>query len=64
MLQKSKQHGIGTKQTYKSMEKNKEPRNKPMYLWSINLQQRRQEYTMEKRQALKQVVMGNLYSYM
>ena len=30
------------------MEQNREPRNKPMYLWSINLQQRRQEYTMEK----------------
>ena len=26
-----------------------EPRNKPTYLWSINLQQRRQEYTKGER---------------
>ena len=30
----------------------------------INLLQRRQEYTMEKRQSLKQVVLGKLDSYM
>uniref|UniRef100_A0A4X1SK00 PurE domain-containing protein n=1 Tax=Sus scrofa TaxID=9823 RepID=A0A4X1SK00_PIG len=32
----------------KSTEQNREPRNKLANLWSINLQQRRQEYTMEK----------------
>ena len=31
------------------MEENKEPRNKLMHLWSINPQQKRQEYTMEKK---------------
>ena len=41
------------KQTYGSMEQNREPRNKPTHLWSINLQQRRQEYSMEKRQSLQ-----------
>ena len=41
-----------------------EPRNKPMHLWSINLPQRRQEYTMEKRQSLHQVVLGKLDSHM
>ena len=30
------------------MEQNKELRNKPMHLRLINLQQRRQKYTMEK----------------
>ena len=25
------------KQTYRSVKQNREPRNKPMYLWSINL---------------------------
>ena len=40
------------KQTYRSMEQDRKPRNKPKHLWSINLQQRRQEYTMEKRQSL------------
>ena len=34
------------------MEQDKEPRNKPMYIWSINIQERIQEYTMEKRQSL------------
>ena len=32
------------KQKYKSMEQDRKPRNKPMYLWSTNLRQRRQEY--------------------
>ena len=41
-----------------------EPRNKHMHLWSINLKQRRQEYTVEKRQPLQQVVLGKLDSYM
>ena len=41
---------LAQKQTYRSMEQNREPRNKPTHLWSINLQQRRQEYTVEKRQ--------------
>ena len=34
------------KQTYRPVEQNIEPRNKPRHLWSINLQQRRQEYKM------------------
>ena len=41
------------KQNYRSMEQDRKPRNKPMHLWSINLQQKRQEYTMEKRQPLQ-----------
>ena len=32
------------------MEQNREPRNKPTNPQSINLQQRSQAYTMEKRQ--------------
>ena len=32
---------------------NRKPRVKPMHLWSPNLWQRRQEYTMEKRQSLQ-----------
>ena len=31
------------------MEVDKKPRNKPTYLWPINRQQRRQDYTMDKR---------------
>ena len=46
------------------MEQDKEPRNKPMYIWSMNIQERIQEYTMEKRQSLQQMVLRKLDSYM
>ena len=36
------------------MEQNRETRNKPTYLQSINHQQRRQEYAKGKRQSLQQ----------
>ena len=52
------------KQAYRSKKQNTEPRNKPTHLQSINLQQRRQEYTMEKRQSLQHVVLVKLDSYM
>lgn len=32
-----------------SMEQNRESRNKPMDIWSVNLWQRRQEYIIKKR---------------
>ena len=53
---------LAQKQAYGSMEQNREPRNKPTptHLWSINLRQRRQEYTMEKRQSFQQVVVGKV----
>ena len=38
---------------HRSMEQNRQPRNKPMHIWSTNLQQRRQEHTMEKRQSVQ-----------
>ena len=41
------------KNRHRSMEQNREPRNKTTHLWSINLPQRRREYTMEKRQSLQ-----------
>ena len=41
------------KQIHRSLENNREPRNKPMNIWSINLQQRRQKYTMGKRESLQ-----------
>ena len=43
---------VAQKQTYRSMEQSREPRNKPTHLWSINLPKRRQEYTMEERSSL------------
>ena len=47
------------KQTYRSMEQNREPRTKPIHQWSINLQQRRQEYIMDKRQSPSTSGAGN-----
>ena len=41
------------KQTHRSMEENRQPRDKPTLIWAINLQQRRQEYTMGERQSLQ-----------
>ena len=40
---------LAQKQTHRTMEQNREPRNKSIHLWSINLLQKRQECTMEKR---------------
>ena len=40
---------LAQKQKYRSMEQDRKPRDKPTHLWSTNLQQRRQGYTMEKR---------------
>ena len=34
---------------HRSMQQNRKSREKPTQLWSINLGQRRQDYTMEKR---------------
>ena len=38
---------MAQKQKYRSVEQHRKPRNKPMGLRPINLQKRRQEYTME-----------------
>ena len=41
---------LAHKQNYRSMEQeDRKVKNKFMHLWSIHLQQRRQDYTMEKR---------------
>ena len=40
--------GLVPRQTYRPTEQNREPRNKPRHLWSINLWQRRQEHTVGK----------------
>ena len=36
------------KQTHRSLEQNREPRNKPIYLWSINLHQGNKNIQWEK----------------
>ena len=53
---------LARKQTYGSMEQKRELRKKPTHLQSINVQQRRQEYKIGKRQSLQQVVLAELDS--
>ena len=43
---------LAQRQKYRSMEQNRNPRDKSTHLWTSYLWQRRQEYTMEKRQSL------------
>ena len=42
---------LAQKQKYRSMEQDRKLRDKPTHLWSTNLWQRMQGYTMEKRQS-------------
>ena len=44
---------LARKQKYRSVERDRKPRIKPMHLQPTNLGQRRQEYTVEKRQSLQ-----------
>ena len=43
---------LAQRQKYRSMEQNRKPRDKSTHLWTPYLWQRRQAYTMEKRQSL------------
>ena len=43
---------LAQRQKYRSIEQNRKPKDKSMCLWIPYLWQRRQEYTMEKRQSL------------
>ena len=43
---------LAQRQKYRAMEQNRKPRDKSTHLWTPYLWQRRQEYTMEKRQSL------------
>ena len=46
------------------MEQKRKPSSKPIHPQSLNLAERKQEYTMEKRQFPQQVVLGKLDSSM
>ena len=43
---------LAQRQKYRSLKQNRKPRDKSTHLWTPYLWQRRQEYTMEKRQSL------------
>ena len=42
---------LAQKQKDRSMEQDIKPTTEPIHIWPINLQQRRQDYTMEERQS-------------
>ena len=44
---------LAQKWKHRSMEQDRKPRDKPTHLWSTNLWQWRQGYTMEKKQSLQ-----------
>ena len=54
----------GQKQINGATEWNREPRNKPTHLQSVNLQKMRQRYTMEKNQSLQHARSGKLDNHM
>ena len=54
-VQQSRKRFIGTKTDIRSMQQNREPRNKPIRLWSISLQWKRQRYTVTKRPSISSV---------
>ena len=56
----SNQDNMVLTQKYRPTEQDKKPRDQPTHLWAPYLWQRRQEYTMEKRQSLQKVVLGKL----
>ena len=43
---------LAQRQTYRPMEQNRKPRDKPTHIWTPYLWQRRQKYKMEKIQSL------------
>ena len=44
---------LAQKQTQRSMELNREPRNGPSTLWPTNIQQSQKDYSPEQRQSLQ-----------
>ena len=48
------------KQTHRSMEQNRKPRNRTLTIWSTHLQQSRKEYPMGKTQTCQQMLLGKL----
>ena len=54
---------LAQRQKYRSVEQNRKPRDKPTHLWTLYLWQRWQEYTMEKRQSLQQVMLRKLVNH-
>ena len=49
---------LAQRQKYRSVEQNRKPRDKSTHLWTPYLWQKRQEYTMEKRQSSGAVKIG------
>ena len=54
---------VASEQTHGPMKQNREPRNKPKSLKSINIWQRGQQCKMEQWYPIQQMVLGDLDSY-
>ena len=54
---------LAQRQKYRSVEQNRKPRDKSNHLRTLHLLQRKQKYTMEKRQSLHQIVLGKLVNH-
>ena len=54
---------LAQRQKYRSVEQNRKPRDKSNNLQTLCLLQRKQKYTMEKRQSLHQVVLGKVVNH-
>ena len=55
---------LAQRQNYGSMKQNRKSRDKSTHLETLYLWQRRQKYTMYKKQSLQQVVLRKLANYM
>ena len=51
-LKEASAFALAQRQKWRSMEQNRKPRDESTNLWTPYLRQRRQGYTMEKRQSL------------
>ena len=55
---------LGWNQTHRSLEQKREPGNEFILIWPVNLQPKRQEYRIGKRQPLQLIVLWTLDGYM
>jgi hypothetical protein len=55
---------LAQKQTERPRDQDKRSRHKPMHLYPTDLQQRSPKHTMEKRQALQQMLLERLDFHM
>ena len=55
---------LAEKQTHGPVEQNQESRNKPIFIWTNNFEQKCKKYTVAKGKLLQKVVLGKLESHL